>query len=194
MPVLRGRWTPEDREEQLNRLIPVEVPAGAPALTVTLTYDRRGAVIDLGARAPDGYRGWSGSDKEGFTITPTAATPSYLPGPIEGTWQILNGLHRVPPGGVEWELRIDLAPATVPPMDRRRRSRSGRRGAISRRRPAGAGSPATCTRTRSTPTESSRCTASPASRARVGWTSWASPTTTRRATTRSYRPPPHTRT
>jgi hypothetical protein len=116
MPVLRGRWTPDDREEQLNRLIPIEVPESAPALTVTLTYDRRGAVIDLGAWGPDGFRGWSGSDKQGFTITPAAATPSYLPGPIGGTWQILHGLHRVPAGGIDWELQIDFGPSEVPPM------------------------------------------------------------------------------
>jgi len=117
MPLLRGRWTPEDREEQLNRLVPVEVPAGAPALSVTLTYERRGgAVIDLGAWGPGGFRGWSGSDKEGFTITPHEATPSYLPGTVAGEWQILHGLHRVPADGIEWELRIELGPATVPPM------------------------------------------------------------------------------
>jgi hypothetical protein len=117
MPVLRGRWTPEDREEQLNRLVPVEVPEGAPALSVTLTYERRGgAVIDLGAWGPGGFRGWSGSDKEGFTITPAEATPSYLPGAVAGEWQLLHGLHRVPADGIEWEMRIDLGPATVPPM------------------------------------------------------------------------------
>ncbi|MGZ4352102.1 MAG: CehA/McbA family metallohydrolase [Gaiellaceae bacterium] len=117
MPVLRGRWTPEDREEQLNRLVPVEVPEGAPALSVTLTYERRGgAVIDLGAWGPGGFRGWSGSDKEGFTITPDEATPSYLPGALAGEWQILHGLHRVPEDGIEWEMRIDLGQATVPPM------------------------------------------------------------------------------
>jgi hypothetical protein len=114
---LRGRWTPQDREEQLNRLVPIEVPDDAPALSVTLTYERGGgAVIDLGAWGPGGFRGWSGSDKEGFTITQSAATPSYLPGPVAGEWQILHGLHRVPPEGIEWEMRIDLGPAVVPPM------------------------------------------------------------------------------
>jgi hypothetical protein len=117
MQVVRGRWTPADRDELLNRLIPLEVPEGTPALTVTLTYERHGgAVIDLGAWGPDGFRGWSGSDKEGFTIAPDAATPSYLPGPVAGEWQILHGLHRVPADGIDWEMTIDLGPAAVPPM------------------------------------------------------------------------------
>jgi hypothetical protein len=115
--VLRGRWTAEDREEELNRLIDVEVPDGAPGLSVTLTYDRRGgAVIDLGAWGPGGFRGWSGSDKEGFTVRPDGATPSYLPGAVAGGWQILHGLHRVPPEGIEWEMQIDFDPVAVPPM------------------------------------------------------------------------------
>ena len=117
MSVLRGRWTAQDREDQPNRLIEVEVPDGAPALSVTLTYERSvGAVIDLGAWGPDRFRGWSGSDKKGFTITADAATPSYLPGPVAGEWQILHGLHRVPRDGIEWEMQIDFNPAVVPPM------------------------------------------------------------------------------
>lgn len=117
MNVLRGRWTPADRDEELNRLIDVEVPDGAPALSVTLTYERGGgAVIDLGAWGPGGFRGWSGSDKQGFTIRPDAATPSYLPGAVAGEWHILHGLHRVPRDGIEWELRIDVGPAEVPPL------------------------------------------------------------------------------
>jgi hypothetical protein len=116
MPALRGHWTPGDRDEQLNRLIALDVPAGASALSVTLTYDREGGgVIDLGAFGPNGFRGWSGSDKPGFAITPVEATPSYLPGPLEGEWQILHGLHRVPPGGVDWEMRIDFGSVALPP-------------------------------------------------------------------------------
>lgn len=118
MTVLRGRWTPEDRDEQLNRLVPIEVPPGIPALSVRLLYERSGgAVIDLGAFDPNGFRGWSGSDKEGFVITPEAATPSYLPGPlVPGEWQILHGLHRVPPEGIEWELQIETTDAAPPPQ------------------------------------------------------------------------------
>jgi hypothetical protein len=117
MTVLRGRWTPADRAESLNRSIPIEVPAGIPALSVRLLYERRGgAVIDLGAFDPHGFRGWSGSDKEGFVITPEAATPSYLPGPlVPGEWQILHGLHRVPEEGIEYELHVEMTAARLPP-------------------------------------------------------------------------------
>lgn len=116
MQVIRGHWMPGDRSEQLNRLVPIEVPEGAPALSVTLLYERRDdAVIDLGAFGPDGFRGWSGSGKNRFVITPRAATPSYLAGDLSGAWEILHGLHRVPSEGIEWELRIEVGRAAVPP-------------------------------------------------------------------------------
>lgn len=118
MTVVRGRWTPADRAEELNRYVPFAVPPGAEGISVRLLYDRSGGgVIDLGLFDPDGFRGWSGSDKEGFVVTPRAATPSYLPGPlVAGEWRILHGLHRVPPAGIDWTLEIELGPAEVAPQ------------------------------------------------------------------------------
>jgi PHP domain len=55
-------------------------------------------------------------------ITADAATPGYLSGELEpGTWQIVIGLHRVPPGGAEYTITAEVAsspgelvPATPP--------------------------------------------------------------------------------
>ncbi len=116
MRVVRGQWTPADRAESLYRSVPFEVPPGAPAVAARLHYDRSRSVIDLGLLDPAGFRGWSGSNKEGFVVTGGRATPGYVAGPLPpGEWQVLLGLHRVAQDGTEFELEIDLAPADPPP-------------------------------------------------------------------------------
>ena len=119
-----GRWTLEDRFASPWHYLPVEVGPGAAGLRVELEYERAdGALLDLGCLGPDGFRGWSGSARTSFVITGEAATPGYLPGAIEaGTWQVMIGLHRVPPDGVRYRLtaqtttlRTGLAPPPDPP-------------------------------------------------------------------------------
>lgn len=112
----RGRWTPDDRAEAPYRYLPVDVPAGAPALRVRLSFDRSSAVLDLGCLAPEGFRGWSGGARDHFVITAYDATPGYLPGELEpGTWQVMLGLHRVPAEGIDYEVVAEVGPATVEP-------------------------------------------------------------------------------
>jgi hypothetical protein len=116
MRIVRGRWTLADRAESLYRSIAFEVPREAPAVSARLRYDRSRSVIDLGLLDPAGFRGWSGSNKEGFVVTAARATPGYLAGPLPaGEWQVLLGLHRVAPEGVDFELEIDLASGEPPP-------------------------------------------------------------------------------
>src|SRR5580693_6186536 len=92
-----GRWTLEDRFASPWHYLPVEVPAGTAGVRVELDYERvDGTVLDLGCLGPGGFRGWSGSARESFVITPEAATPGYLPGEIEaGTWQVMIGVLTV---------------------------------------------------------------------------------------------------
>ncbi|MBV9205922.1 MAG: hypothetical protein JO037_11085, partial [Actinobacteria bacterium] len=101
-----GRWTLEDRFASPWHYLPAEVPPGTAGLRVELEYDHAdGTVLDLGCLGPEGFRGWSGSARTSFVITPEAATPGYLPGEVEpGTWQVMIGVHRVPPGGVGYRL------------------------------------------------------------------------------------------
>ena len=126
-----GRWTLEHRFASPWHYLPVEVPPGTGALRVELVYDRAdGAVLDLGCLGPGGFRGWSGSARGSFMITPGAATPGYLPGEVEaGTWQVMIGVHRVPPDGVAYRLTARATadataagppprPAPPPPPDR----------------------------------------------------------------------------
>jgi hypothetical protein len=105
-----GRWTLEDRFASVWQYLPVEVPAGSCALRAELEYDRSGAVLDLGCIGPAGFRGWSGGARRSFVIAPDSATPGYLPAELEpGTWQVMLGLHRVPPGGAEYRLIVEVA-------------------------------------------------------------------------------------
>ena len=110
-----GRWTLEERFASPWHYLPVEVPPGTGALRVELDYDRAdGAVLDLGCFGPGGFRGWSGGARESFVIARDAATPGYLPGELEaGTWQVVIGVHRVPPDGVGYRLTAQTARAAA---------------------------------------------------------------------------------
>ncbi|MDT0269719.1 CehA/McbA family metallohydrolase [Streptomyces sp. DSM 44915] len=102
-----GRWTLADRLDAPLRALPYPVPPGTAAITVELDYPRAAGVLDLGALGPAGYRGWSGGARDGYTIAADLATPGYLPGePEPGEWQVLLRLHRVPPEGLPYRLRI----------------------------------------------------------------------------------------
>jgi len=80
--VLTGMVT--DADGKRTRQLPSEVTEGVLRLGVELFYTGRdrGTVIDLGLFDPNGFRGWSGSNKRSLVISATDATPSYLPGPI----------------------------------------------------------------------------------------------------------------
>ncbi|MDQ1620791.1 MAG: hypothetical protein QOE19_3360 [Actinomycetota bacterium] len=112
-----GRWTADDRVENVYRYLAFDVPAGAASVQVQLDFDRSAGVLDLGCQAPSGWRGWSGGARSSYVITREAATPGYLPGELEaGTWYVVLGLHRVPPAGLEFTVSVEVAPAgTAPP-------------------------------------------------------------------------------
>jgi hypothetical protein len=105
-----GSFRVEDRIAAPWHYLPVEVPAGASALRVTLSYPRGlGAVIDLGCLGPDGaFRGWSGGARDSFAVAEAGATPGYLAGPADaGQWQVVLGLHRVPADGVRYTVTAE---------------------------------------------------------------------------------------
>lgn len=114
MTVLQRHYTIDDRARSLYQYLVVDVPSHADALTVRLDYDRTAAIVDLGLLGPDRFGGWSGSERSTVTVTPTWATPGYVPGPVSGGWQVILGLHRVGPAGVTVTLDVDFDP--VPPL------------------------------------------------------------------------------
>ncbi|WP_093419223.1 CehA/McbA family metallohydrolase [Saccharopolyspora flava] len=129
--------------------LPVEVPEGVAELEVVYSYDEpevpdgaRGNACDIGVFGPHGhelgdargFRGWSGGFRDRFTLSASAATPGYLPGPIEpGTWHVVLGPYTVAPQGMRYRVEVTLrfgepgapakpnpAPETAPARDRGR--------------------------------------------------------------------------
>ena len=105
-----GTWTLDDRFASPWHYLPVDVPPGACAVRVDLEYDRSSAVLDLGCAGPAGFRGWSGGARRSFVITAEEATPGYLPGDLEaGRWQVVLGIYRLPPEGIEYRVTAEVA-------------------------------------------------------------------------------------
>jgi predicted metal-dependent phosphoesterase TrpH len=76
-------------------LVPFEVPVGVKRLDISFSYTGREdhTTLDLGLLDPQRFRGWSGGNKNAFSIGIADATPSYLPGPLPaGTWKLLIGV------------------------------------------------------------------------------------------------------
>lgn len=115
MTVLERHYTRDDRAESLYQYLVVEVPTHAEATTFRLDYDRDDAIVDLGLIGPDRFGGWSGSERGTVTVTPTWATPGYLPGVVVGGWQVILGLHRVGPAGVTVSIDVDASAVSPPP-------------------------------------------------------------------------------
>jgi len=105
--------------------LPFDVPGEAVKLEVEYQYSNRigsdpqlvgGNTLDLGLfdeRGIDfltaGFRGWSGSERETFTITEKEATPGYLAGALNpGTWYVLLGLYKIAPQGCSYKVTIRI--------------------------------------------------------------------------------------
>ncbi len=101
--------------------VPFTVPAGTDRITIAVSHDGREArtTLDLGLIGPNGFRGWSGSNKTTFTVASTDATPSYLPGRIEpGRWTLLIAVPAIREGvTTRYEARITLAGANAGPIE-----------------------------------------------------------------------------
>lgn len=118
---LEGHFTPADKAANDYCLLRFAVPAGTQRIEVRYTYDAdMGNVLDLGLFDPsgadfmqaEGFRGWSGSDRDQVILTARSATPGYLPGPlIPGVWQVMLGLYKIARGGCAYRVDITLADA-----------------------------------------------------------------------------------
>jgi len=134
---IAGAFTQADRDTPFHHL-PFEMPAGAKRLEVTYHFDkleeeeaakleeqlRRDTpygpggqnVMDIGVfdvRGTDeltgGFRGWSGGARTGFQISPSAATPGYIRGPLQpGEWNILLGCPTLRSERARYWVDIDI--------------------------------------------------------------------------------------
>jgi hypothetical protein len=120
--VLEGTLTPDQR--LTYPLLPFTVPAHTARIDVRHSYASPigsdpsltdGNTVDIGIFDPRGhafmeagFRGWSGSARADFFISPKAASPGYMPGAIQpGMWHICLGAYKIAEVGCPY--RIDIA-------------------------------------------------------------------------------------
>ncbi|MGI8770783.1 MAG: CehA/McbA family metallohydrolase [Acidobacteriaceae bacterium] len=100
---------------------PFTVPPGVDRISIALSYTGKQdhSVLDLGLEDPDRPRGWSGGNKDHFTISVSDATPSYLPGPVvPGKWKLLLGVANIRTGKtVHYTAAISFLMAGAPHVD-----------------------------------------------------------------------------
>lgn len=134
--VLKG-FAPAGREKYY-RDVPFDMPPGVSRLDVRYEYSEQidsdphlvgGNTVDIGLfdwRGDDflhaGFRGWTGSERAEFYVTPSEATPGYMPGPLSpGTWHVSLGFYKVSPNGCEYTVEVtftlgESAVTEFPPM------------------------------------------------------------------------------
>jgi len=126
--ILDGHITQADKSRSDYAYIPFDLPQPATRLTIRYSYSAAmssnqtegGNVIDIGLFDPKGtefpggagFRGWSGSARNEFTLTSIDATPGYLPGPFPGPlpagrYQVILGLYRIWSAGADYEITIE---------------------------------------------------------------------------------------
>ncbi|MGD1996887.1 MAG: CehA/McbA family metallohydrolase [Anaerolineae bacterium] len=125
--VLERHFDGDDRSHDEFPLLPFQVPPGTGRLHISyevshaLSADKagweEGNIIDIGLFDPRGndfpggrgFRGWSGTARQTFTVGPQEATPGYLAGTVQpGTWHLLLGLYQLAPEGCD--VRITIRP------------------------------------------------------------------------------------
>jgi len=125
--VLKGHFDAADRGVNEFPLLPFEVPPGIARLQVRYQVSRplsgdkvgwqEGNIVDIGLFDPrgaeflaaKGFRGWSGTSRQEFTITADEATPGYLPGPVQpGAWHVVLGLYQLAPEGCDYQIVVTL--------------------------------------------------------------------------------------
>ncbi|MCS7276736.1 MAG: CehA/McbA family metallohydrolase [Dehalococcoidia bacterium] len=121
-----GFVTPQDVRRQRYLYLPFEVPPGTARISVSYEFSEPvtaplglgpGNTVDIGIFDPrgldfpeaPGFRGWSGSARRQFFITPQEATPGYIAGPLlPGRWHIILGFERLLESGVSYRVMVSL--------------------------------------------------------------------------------------
>lgn len=105
----QGVLTPRDKEEDDYKYLQFRVPPGYGLIQVSYEYSGGSkSVVDIGIFDSEGsFRGWSGSDKPGFSISVSKATPGYVAGEIKpGVWTIILGLAKIAAGGCSFRVLV----------------------------------------------------------------------------------------
>lgn len=72
--------------------IAFEVPAGTQEIEIAHDDLSEANILDWGLEDPAGFRGWGGGNEENIVVAESAASRSYLAGPLPaGTWYLVIG-------------------------------------------------------------------------------------------------------
>jgi len=122
---VRVHYNPADRETRRYQYVPFDVPPGTTRIDLEYAYDRAGGtnVVDLGLFEPGSldlgtpaFRGWSGGERTRISVGASSATPGYWPGPLPtGRWNVMLGLYKVAPAGVDVDVKVTLGSAPEGP-------------------------------------------------------------------------------
>ena len=94
-----GTLTRADYERLFERAFDVPPGHGGVEVEYAVTGAAERTVVDLGLRGPSGLRGWSGGGQRRIWVSALAASPGYLPGPIEpGPWAVVLGVPNIRAG------------------------------------------------------------------------------------------------
>jgi hypothetical protein len=102
-------------------VVPFEVGPDIQEIEVRHESLGDGDVLDFGVDDPDGFRGWGGGNDEPAVIGVSAASRSYLPGPLPaGTWQVVVGKAKLTSPAPAFRIEIFLRTTpTLPPAEDR---------------------------------------------------------------------------
>lgn len=101
--------------------LPFEVPAGTVEIQVSHDDLSDEDILDWGLDDPAGFRGWGGGNSEDAIVGVTAASRSYVPGPIAaGTWRVVVGKAKIVSSPAKYKVVVTLrdAPTLAPQTER----------------------------------------------------------------------------
>ncbi|MCA9622652.1 MAG: CehA/McbA family metallohydrolase [Myxococcales bacterium] len=102
-------------------LLPFEVPAGTVEIEVSHDDLSTENILDWGLNDPNGFRGWGGGNEEPAIVGESAASRSYVPGPIPaGTWYVVVGKAKIsqPPASYHIEILLRDTPTLAAQPER----------------------------------------------------------------------------
>lgn len=103
--------------------LPFDVPPGVAEIEVRHDDLSSENILDWGLDDPNGFRGWGGGKSEPSIVGISAASPSYVPGPIPvGRWEVVVGKAKIVdlPGRYDVEVILRTEPTLAPQTERER--------------------------------------------------------------------------
>lgn len=108
-------------EPQTHFFLPFDVPAGVAEIEVRHDDLSEANILDWGLDDPAGFRGWGGGKSGPAIVGRSAASPSYVPGPLPpGTWEVVVGKAKVVEQPARYEVEVVLrdTPTLAPQTER----------------------------------------------------------------------------